>query len=149
MLLQAVEPTGDNSILGKIAPALLIILPIVVGWMLTEWGKIREERRNKKTERFENLILSLKGFYENTESTDLKQEFINQFYLSWLYCSDDFIKKVNEFLKSVNAAIPNEDKRKDKEVIVGELMVMIRKNFNCYTELESKDFTPVSPLFKK
>ena len=78
-----------------------------------------------------------------------KQEFINQFYLSWLYCSDDFIKKVNEFLKSVNAAIPNEDKRKDKEVIVGGLMVMIRKNFNCYTELESKDFTPVSPLFKK
>lgn len=116
MLLQAVEPTGDNSILGKIAPALLIILPIVVGWMLTEWGKIREERRNKKTERFENLILSLKGFYENTESTDLKQEFINQFYLSWLYCSDDFIKKVNEFLKSVNAAIPNEDKGKIKKL---------------------------------
>ena len=113
------------------------------GWLLNEEAKRRDIREKRKRQRYEMILLSLSGFFEGNEDYAKKQTFLNQIQLSWLYCSDDFIRRANLFLDSVNKSgtttTPEERQR-----LLGDLLVQMRKDYRCKTSLKSSDFKVVT-----
>lgn len=83
----------------KIAfPALAAIL----AWYMNERAKLVWEQFKRKEESYTELIRCLRGFYSATQDRALKDEFIHQVNLCWLYAPDDVIRKAYQFLESVH-----------------------------------------------
>jgi hypothetical protein len=70
----------------------------VLAWWLNERRKRQAEEYARKEESYRGLMLSLRGFYASAEDLALKQEFVNQLALCWLYCADEVIIKANAFV---------------------------------------------------
>ncbi|MGG5180475.1 hypothetical protein ACQYAC_14395 [Bacillus sp. MM09(2025)] len=79
------------------------------------------------------LVKSLKGFYVESENSELKSVFIDQVNLCWLYCPDQVINKLYNFLESVKNSSTHEHKHK----ALGELLVEIRKDLIKDSKLKS------------
>ncbi len=81
--------------------SFLGILISVLGSTLVSvcmWKKEKEKERinkeyEKKEERYISLVKSIKGFYNGTHDQQKIDQFLDEFYLSWLYCPDNVIKK--------------------------------------------------------
>jgi hypothetical protein len=131
----------SSSTLPIILVPAVSVISVVLGWWLNERSKRKESELIKRRERYEELILAIKGFYEadpiGISANAAKQTFINQINLAWLYCSDEFIRKANQFLDSVSIEEVNQDMSKK---LLGELMVIIRKDFISESSLIAKDF---------
>jgi len=127
-------------------PILGVILTLIGGfitWCLNERRKRRYEEYKRKEEKYSKLIRCLRGFYINSTSKELKEEFLNQLNLCWMYCPDEVIRKAYKFLLTVHT----DDKYSDdeKEKTVGEFMLAIRKDLinrklMRKTELKPEDF---------
>jgi Pyruvate/2-oxoacid:ferredoxin oxidoreductase delta subunit len=104
------------------APAFLAIF----AWYLNERAKRKWEEYGRKEERYKELLRTLKGFYVTTHDPKLKEEFIHQVNLCWLYTPDEVIQKAYAFLD--NVCVGTNSKDKDKEGAVGALVVAIRKD---------------------
>lgn len=95
----------------------------VVGWLVNERRKREAEEYLRKEERYKSLLLSLRGFYEGAENLQLKQEFVNQLALCWLYCSDEMILLAYRFvatMKPERQAIADE-KHAALSALIGEI----------------------------
>jgi hypothetical protein len=57
---------------------------------------------------------------------------------SWLYCSDKFIRKAYEYINSSEDF--SDATEGQKENLLGELMVIIRKDFKGCTNLKPSEF---------
>ena len=117
---------------------LVVLAPIVIGWLLNEEAKRRDIREKKKRKRYELLILALNAYHQNGQASGKRVQFIHQVNLSWLYCSDKFIRKAYEFINSSEDFSQASEEQKDK--LLGELMVIIRKDFKGCTDLKSSEF---------
>lgn len=104
---------------------------VVVGaaaWLANEWRRRSIDDFKRKEERYIQLLNALNGFYVGADdrlrekAAELKQNFIDQVKLCWLYCPDDVIRKANAFLTSV------ENSSSGKELLAGELFLAIRKD---------------------
>jgi hypothetical protein len=104
------------------APAFLAIIV----WYLNERAKLKWEEYIRKEERYKELLRTLKGFYVKTHDTELKEEFIHQVNLCWLYTPDEVIQKAYAFLDKVRVGANSKDK--DKEDAAGALVASIRKD---------------------
>lgn len=123
--------------------ACLSILGSVLIWALSEHGKRRQEMYKRKEERYAILIESLKGFYVNSQDKVLKDSFLAQLNLCWLYCPDVVIQKGNAFVIMVDMKQDHSDY--DKEKALGEFILEIRKDLIKNkifqnTRLKSSDF---------
>lgn len=71
---------------------ITIVLSAVVGSLLTYFFAIRtlrtETELRLKAERYTNLIKYLRGFIGDSANRALKQQFISEWEISWLYCSE-------------------------------------------------------------
>ena len=129
---------------------LKIFLPLTIAaivWIANEWRKRGWEEYKRKEDRYQELLKSLKGFYLTTwlpdESKELKNHFIDQINLCWMYCPDDVIRKIYRFIDTVHTdKIHNEV---EKEIALGELVLAIRNDLISRkvlskTTLEPEDF---------
>ena len=137
--------SGEQSsflvpLLSAIIPLLSTVIVVVGGWLLNEKSKRENQRFKKRQQRYENLIQTLSGFYEENAPSNAKKIFITQVNLSWLYCSDAFILKANEFLESFT----QEKDTGQKEKLFGELLLLARKEFKNNTTLKAANFRFVS-----
>ena len=102
----------------------------VLAWVANEWRKRGWEEYQRKEDRYQELIKSLKGFYLTSwspeESKAHKNHFIDQLNLCWMYCPDDVIRKAYAFIDSVHTGQASTDEKKEKAL--GELMLAIRKD---------------------
>ena len=98
----------------------------VIAWFLNERRKRVWEEYKSKEQRYTNLILALKGFYRDTENNKLKQAFIDEFYLCWLYCPDDVIKKGYSFFEAVTPG--NNRPEEEKQLAIGEFVASVRRD---------------------
>lgn len=77
----------------------------IVGYAIQAWLSQRREhetmRRKRKEERYNNMIKALQGFYLQSEKRELKQKFIEEWNLSWLYASDDVINSTIDFFNMI------------------------------------------------
>ena len=133
---------------------LKIFIPVVsaiIAWLANEWRKRVWEEYQRKEEKYQALLKSLKGFYTSAspeEAKVLKQAFLEQLDLCWLYCPDEVIKKAYVFLSCGHTNIRCIDEEKEKAL--GELVLVIRKDLLSRrivrkTELKPKDFKILRP----
>ncbi|MCR4313675.1 MAG: hypothetical protein NUV84_00305 [Candidatus Uhrbacteria bacterium] len=123
--------------------SFLTITAGFITWGLNERSKRIAEDFSRKETKYMELIRCLQGFYVGSEDKDLKAEFLKQLNLCWMYCPDDVIRKVYQFLGTIHTD-PSYGSL-TKEDAVGEIMLAIRqdlierKRFRN-TELTARDF---------
>ncbi|MBI3240675.1 MAG: hypothetical protein HYZ49_00060 [Chloroflexi bacterium] len=125
--------------------ALVAVGSGLLTWFLNEKSKRTDEEYKRKEERYIELIKSLKGFYIPSASKELKEDFLIQLNLCWLYCPDDVILKAYRFLHMVQTGVDQEFSDADKEKAVGEFILAIRKDLSNRkpvrkTALRAEDF---------
>ena len=123
------------------------IITVIIGgfitWFLNEKSKRIYENYKRKEAKYTELIKSLRGFYVDSFSKELRDEFLNQLNQCWMYCPDDVIEKAYKFLETIREGKTYSDKK--KEIAVGEFILAIRKDLISRkplkeTNLKSKDF---------
>lgn len=129
---------------------LIPLIPVALGWYLNEQSKRKYEDYKRKEERYSQLIRSFKGFYTPPSNavqpaTELRNEFIMQLNLCWMYCPDEVIRSAYGFLSTVQVDTKEKDATKEKEIAAGELMLAIRNDLINrkplkHTKLTAKDF---------
>ena len=136
----------EQATVNILVPVIGVIITFTGGfvtWYLNERSKRIYEEYKRKEERYSELIKSLKGFYVGSLSKELKDEFLNQLNLCWMYCSDEVIYKAYKFLLTVHTGKKYPDA--EKEEAVGDFILAIRKDLINRkplkkTKLEPKDF---------
>ncbi|WP_157600157.1 hypothetical protein [Saccharospirillum impatiens] len=126
---------------------LKIIIPLLVAtiaWFANEWRKRRWEEYQRKEDRYQELIKSLRGFHLSTvsaeESKALKNKFIDQLNLCWMNCPDEVIYKAYGFIDSVHTGKKSTDEEKEKAL--AELILAIRKDLLSNKVLSKTALTP-------
>ena len=135
------NPNLSLDSLIPIAGTLLTIIGSVFIWSKTERNKKRQEIYQRKEERYARLIQTLGGFYNVTEEGDkLIDSFLTEANLCWLYCSDNVIKKLTEFIrlmaKDEETEFKSIERKRDESKLIGELILEIRKDLIQNNELE-------------
>ena len=118
---------------------------IYLGWRFKE----QVERSNKiylqKVERYDKLIELIENLKENMKpgDTELRDKFMHQINLCWLYCPDQVVQKIIDFVLKFN-----DDKvsKKEREETVGELMITLRRDAQFKkTKLNRVDYENIRP----
>jgi len=127
----------------EILKYLLPILSIILAWLLNRHSERKNEAFRKKEERYTELLLSLRGFYQKEAPIELLQKFFDQFYLCWLYCPDEVIRAGIHFIES--AADGNTASDDDRQLALGNFVLALRTDLFSRsvvkkTSLEPKEF---------
>ena len=131
---------------SQVLDSLKLVIPLlaaIVVWFLNERSKRAWDEYVRKEDNYRRLVVSLKGFYASTQDKDLKNAFLEQVSLSWLYSPDEVIREAYDFLSTVTTASSHADA--EKERAVGELMLAVRRDLfsrrvTRSTELSAGDF---------
>jgi Pyruvate/2-oxoacid:ferredoxin oxidoreductase delta subunit len=125
---------------------LKIFIPLasaVIAWFVNERTKRKWQEYQRKEDRYKELLRAARGFYVQTNDTILKQTFIDQLNLCWLYCPDSVIKKGYAFLNTVHSSKKSTDQ--EKENALGNFIAAIRADLFSgiifrRTKLRGQDF---------
>ncbi len=136
----------EQTTINILIPVIGVILTLIGGfvtWYLNEQSKRIYEEYKRKEERYSELIRSLRGFYVDSFSKELTEQFLNQLNLCWMYCPDEVVRKAYKFLLMVHTDKKYPDDEKEKAV--GEFILTIRKDLINRkplrkTELKPEDF---------
>ena len=136
----------EQATVNILIPVIGVILTLIGGfvtWYLNEQSKRSYEEYKRKEERYAALIRSLRGFYVDSFSKELRDEFLNQLNLCWMYCPDEVIHKAYKFLVMVHTGKKYSEGEKEKAV--GEFILAIRRDLInrkplSKTELKPEDF---------
>ncbi len=128
------------------------IIGSVIVWRLNEGSKRRHEDYKRREERYSRLLSNLSGFYKGMESKELKQQFLNELNLCWLYCSDDVVTEAYAFIETVKGGQKEPDSEKSR-LAFGQFLLTIRKDLLerkvvTDTKLTADVFQVLSPSSK-
>jgi len=106
-----------------------VVIPLIIAillWYLNEVSKRKWELYARKEERYKQLLISLKGFYDATQDTAQKAAFLEELNLCWLYSPDEVIRKAYAFLDTVKVGADTTPK--EKADAAGDLALAVRKD---------------------
>lgn len=116
----------------------------VIAWFANEWRKRKWEEYQRKEDRYQELIKSLKGFYVSSwpheDSKIHKNNFIDQLNLCWMYCPDEVIHKAYAFIDVVLSGGGASDEM--RHLALGELILAIRKDLIYGKVISSTNLKP-------
>jgi hypothetical protein len=122
----------------------------VVGYVIRTALDIIMREREQKEERYKGMLMSIKGFYEFSKEPQLKEKFIEETTMAYLYASDKVIQKANKFLDMVKTeSKPSSDE--DKRKALATLIISMRKDLkrqNCLNRSFKPGF-PSKPKYKQ
>ena len=72
-----------------------------LAFLFTSRAKRDEAALRFKEEKYAKLLIKLQGFVGSTTSAQLKREFFEEQYQSWLYASDEVVKSINDLIRLV------------------------------------------------
>lgn len=124
----------------EVIAASIAILGSTIIWFCNKQKERIHEEYVRKEERYNSLIKTLAGFYVGSENKKDKDVFITEGNLCWLYCPDDVIQKLYNFLSKVEVGVRFSDE--EKEMAVGQLMVAIRNDLISRKILKKSDLKP-------
>ena len=130
----------DNLIITIITS---VISASLGAWLTYYFGiksKKTEAMLKFKEEKYAKLLVYLQGFVGNTTSANLKRNFFEEQYRSWLYSSDDVVISMNnlvDLLISERGKSPDPEKGKK---VVGDIVINMRKDLLGKTKLNYQDF---------
>ena len=111
------------------APQLALLIPLVtaiIAWYVNERSKRSWEEYVRKEQHYSALLRSVRGFYASSADRNLREEFLQQLDLCWLYCPDEVIIKGYAFLDAVHedsASNPGE-----RDAALGNFVAQIRRD---------------------
>lgn len=125
----------DTGIIVAIISGLVVIYQYYRG----QKDKRKFEEFQRKEIMFSGLLTNIRGFYRGVNDLGMKNEFIRQYNLCWMYCSDDVIRKLNTFIEAAEHNLPN------REILLGEAIIAIRyeliiRHVVKYTSLKPNEF---------
>ena len=110
----------------QVAAIAITLMTGLVSWLLNEHSKRLGEEYQQKEARYVELVKALRGFYTDSADQALRESFLQQLNLCWLYCPDEVIHKAYLFLQIVQPDQKQSDAEKEKAM--GELVLAIRKD---------------------
>jgi hypothetical protein len=116
----------------------------VVAWLVDRRQRRALEEYQRKEERYRELLKALPGFSLVSQDRKLKQAFLDQLNLCWLYCSDEVIHKAYEFIATIHTDVQQPDQIKSQRAL-GVLILAIRRDLLSrqvvrQTDLKADDF---------
>ena len=100
-------------------------LSALVVWWLNERSKRAWEEYRRKEESYRELLRCLRGFYAATADRALKEAFLTQVNLLWIYAPDDVIEAAYAFLETVKTGSPHAGEKNGR---FAKLIETIRKD---------------------
>ena len=99
--------------------------------------------RNKslKEVRYFTLLTNIEGFIGKSDSKKVA-EFYEHYRTAWLYAPDEVIFAINKFFKAVGA---QNTELIDTDIMAGNMVWEMRKDFYRDTTLTAEDFLIISP----
>ena len=101
-------------------------------------GSMKNTKEKRK--KYFKLISAIKGFYDSSLDKELRDEFLNQLNLCWMYCPDEVIIKAYNFLSTVHTDKEFTDKQ--REEALGEFILAIRKDLIKRKTLKKTNLKP-------
>jgi hypothetical protein len=129
-----------NEWLNTIAPLVGIAVGAFLTYLFTSRSKREESIIRFKEEKYAKLLIKLQGFVGVTASAQLKREFFEELYQSWLYASDDVVKALNAM---VHLVVDSKGSQPDPQAgrrIVGEIVLAMRRDLLHKTDLDYTAF---------
>ena len=130
-----------------IKTVLLILIPIIaaaISSYLTYYFAVRSRKTEAvlkfKEEKYSNLLILLQGFVGKTTSGQTKRRFFEEQYKSWLYCSDEVIKAINNMVQLVIDSKGNKPNPEEGIRAVGNIVLAMRKDLLGKTKLSYVNF---------
>ncbi len=120
----------------------LTALATIFGVFYNEHSKRIYEEYQRREERYSQLLQSLKGFYVSSPSKELREEFLNQLNLCWMYCPDEVIQKGYKFLFMVHTGAEDKYTNAERAKALGDFVLAIRKDLIDREPLEKTELTP-------
>ncbi|MGD0016217.1 MAG: hypothetical protein ABSC38_01680 [Verrucomicrobiia bacterium] len=120
-----------------------------LAYLFTTRAKRDESITRFKEEKYAKLLVKLQGFVGATTSAQLKREFFEEQYQSWLYASDEVVEAVN---RMVNLVIESQGQPPDQEAgrrVVGEIVLAMRRDLLRKTKLDYSAFRYIDVYEKK
>lgn len=89
----------------------------VTAWLVSDCQDRQFQLDQWKTERYHALVESARGFHVGADpstSWELREEFIAQLDLCWVYCSDEVIRKAYQFVETVETGQISTEEEKER-----------------------------------
>ena len=121
-----------------------VIIPIVIAVLGFVFEKERDRKaklHERKSELYKNLVFSLKGFFQETPDSTLKQDFVDETRLARLYASDEAIKALNELLDHLmkDEKSFSESYQEVAHNLLGKFIIAMRKDLGIKTKLSAEE----------
>ncbi len=113
----------------------------VVAWVVTRQRERLAEDYRRKEERYQALMLAVRGFHDPHAPTALRQKFFDEFYLCWLYCPDAVIEagvRLVETIADGNPYTPD-----DRRAALGNFVLAIRKDLLSRKVVKRTELVPI------
>jgi hypothetical protein len=123
-----------------LVPLVRAALGAFLAYLFTSRTKRDESITRFKEEKYAKLLVKLQGFVGATTSAQLKREFFEEQYQSWLYASDEVVESLNRMARLV---IESRDAPPDHEIgrkAVGEIVLAMRRDLLHKTALDYTSF---------
>ncbi|MXZ92431.1 MAG: hypothetical protein F4W95_04260 [Chloroflexi bacterium] len=118
-----------NKMISPTSGAIYVTAALTVtAWLVSDCQDRQYQLDQWKTERYHALVESARGFHAGADpssSWELREEFITQLDLCWVYCSDAVIRKAYRFVGTVKTGQTSTDEEKKRAF--KEFIAEIRK----------------------
>lgn len=119
------------------------VLGAAVAWFVSQWQQRSRDEFLRREALYGELLRAMQGFYEAptqqlqnstamiapiSQATQLKNEFINQYRLAWLFAPDPVILAVNTFFDAMHAQRETPASGREKEEALGKVVTEVRRN---------------------
>lgn len=125
-------------------PALVPLLSAALGAFLAFYFTSRAKRDESivrfKEEKYAKLLVKLQGFVGVTSSSELKQEFFEEQYQSWLYASDEVVEAINGLVQLVITSHGTAPDPEAGRKAIGDIVLAMRRDLLKSTKLSYNSF---------
>lgn len=125
----------------------LVLLPIIAAvissyftYYLTIKSKKSEAILKFKEEKYANLLVLLQGFVGTTVSAESKRKFFEEQYKSWLYCSDEVVRAINNMVQLLMVSREKKYDLEEGRKAIGSIVLAMRQDLLGKTNLHYNDF---------
>ena len=133
--------------------ALVPVASAAVGALLAYFFAMHAKREESilrvKEEKYARLLVKLQGFVGTTASSQLKREFFEELYQSWLYASDRVVVSLNQMVHLVIESHGDMPNREAGRKAVGEIVLAMRRDLLRETGLDYKSFQYIDVVSRK
>lgn len=116
---------------------LIPAISAIIAWRLNEKSKRLHEEFIRKEKRYRNLLNALEGFGSKSENKqELREKFLKELKLAWLYCPDEIIHSIHKFLERTT----NDGSLAVKKIIFSMRKDLLSRKIVKRTRLKADDY---------